>query len=136
MVYTPGTVDVDHTPTAVQCECCSHQGTTDEGNWSGLIRCRVCATEFRIDKLGIGQEGRAFVVTRWKDLGEGRDGNDPVWRAHLRETWLWGGSGRKAGGRTICARFEGEAWRGGLESLLTPREMRRLVRYRYGFCEV
>ncbi|OBT88666.1 hypothetical protein VE02_03204 [Pseudogymnoascus sp. 03VT05] len=137
MVYTPGTVDIDRTPTTVLCECCAHQGTKDGGNWSGLIRCRDCATEFRIDTLGIGKEGKAFVVTRWKDLGEGRDGNDAVWRGHLREPWVGGGSGRKAGGgKTICARFEGEGWRGGLESLVTPREMRRLVRYRYALCEV
>ncbi|OAF57612.1 hypothetical protein VC83_05613 [Pseudogymnoascus destructans] len=89
-------VDVDRTPTAVECECCAHQGEMDEGNWSGMIICCDCATEF-----GIGQEGKVFVVTRWKDLGEGRDGNDPVWRAHLMEPWLGGGSGRRAGGRTI-----------------------------------
>lgn len=136
MVYTPGSVDVDRTPTVVRCDSCSYHGTKDEGNWSGLIRCRVCATEFRIDVLAIGKGGQAYVVTRWKDLGEGRDANDPVWRAHLREAWVGGGSGRKAGGGTICARFEGMGWHGGLESLVSPEEMKRLVNFKYGDDEV
>lgn len=137
MAYTTGTVEVVSTPAAAECDSCTHQGKKEEGgNWSGLLRCRDCATEFRIDTLGIGQEGKAFVVTRWKDLGEGRDASDPVWRAHMGEKGVVGGAGRRVGGRTICERFEGEGWRGGLESLLTPREMKRLVRYRYCFCEV
>ena len=136
MTYTTGSVDVDRTPAAAECDCCAHQVKKEEGNWSGLLRCRDCATEFRIDTLGIGKEGKAFVVTRWKDLGEGRDASDPVWRAHMGEKGVVGGAGRRVGGRTICARFEGEGWRGGLESLLTPREMKRLVKYRYCFCEV
>ncbi|OBT95567.1 hypothetical protein VE01_05982 [Pseudogymnoascus verrucosus] len=135
MCYTGDRVDIDRTPTSVECECCSQRGKTDEGSWSGLIRCRDCATEFRIDTLGVGKAGKAFVVTRWKDLGEGRDGEDPVWRGHV-ERRGGGGVGRRAGGRTICKRFEGEGWRGGLESLVSSREMKRLVRYRYGFCEV
>ncbi|KFY82791.1 hypothetical protein V500_10331 [Pseudogymnoascus sp. VKM F-4518 (FW-2643)] len=84
MTYTTGSVDVDRTPAAAECDCCAHQGKKEEeGNWSGLLRCRDCATEFRVDTLGIGKEGKAFVVTRWKDLGEGRDASDPVWRAHM-----------------------------------------------------
>ncbi|ELR08051.1 hypothetical protein GMDG_08592 [Pseudogymnoascus destructans 20631-21] len=136
MVYTPGSIEIDHTPTAVECDCCAHQGKKDEGNWSGLVRCRDCATEFRVDTLGIGQSGKAYVVTRWKDLGEGRDANDSVWCAHMGEKGLLGGAGREAAGRSICVRFEGEGWRGGLESLVMPREMKRLVKYRYCFCEV
>ncbi|OAF59960.1 hypothetical protein VC83_03138 [Pseudogymnoascus destructans] len=125
MVYTPGSIEIDHTPTAVECDCCAHQGKKDEGNWSGLVRCRDCATEFRVDTLGIGQSGKAYVVTRWKDLGEGRDANDSVWCAHMGEKGLLGGAGREAAGRSICVRFEGEGWRGGLESLVMPREMKR-----------
>ena len=75
MVYTPGSVEIDDTTTSVDCSCRGggvvQPGTTtkDEENWSGLLRCRACAAEFRIDTLGVGREGKAFVVTRWKDLG-------------------------------------------------------------------
>ncbi|KAL5349681.1 hypothetical protein ACLOAV_004711 [Pseudogymnoascus australis] len=95
MVYTTGSVDVDRTPAAAECACgssSSHEAE-DEGSGSGLLRCRECATEFRVDELGVGREGKAFVVTRWKDLGEGRDANDPVWRAHLGEGVVGGGAG-------------------------------------------
>ncbi|OBT63799.1 hypothetical protein VE03_06931 [Pseudogymnoascus sp. 23342-1-I1] len=131
LVYTTGSVDVDRTSPRAECDCCPHQDQKNE-----LLRCRECATEFRIDTLGIGKEGKAFVVTRWKDLGEGREVGDPVWQAHLREGVV-GGEGK--GGRrrrSICERFEGKGWRGGLEGLVTPRVMKRLMRYRYCFCEV
>lgn len=132
MVYTPGSVDVDRAPpTAAHCDSCDYKGAArDEGNWSGLIRCRQCATEFRIDTLAVGKEGTAFVVTRWKDLGEGRGADDPVWRAHLDRKGA-GVRREKVGGRSICERFEGEGWTGGLESLVSPKEMKRVMNFRY-----
>ncbi|OBT42615.1 hypothetical protein VE00_07110 [Pseudogymnoascus sp. WSF 3629] len=131
MAYTPGSVDVDRTPTVVRCDSCSYYGTKDEGNWSGLIRCRICATEFRIDVLAVGKEGQAYVVTRWKDLGEGRDVEDPVWLAHVDKGGVATGPRKRVGRRSICERFEGKGWRGGLESLVSPKEMKRVINYKY-----
>jgi hypothetical protein len=131
MVYSPGSVDVDHTPTLVECDCCSYRGLKDEGNWSGLVRCRACATEFRIDTMAVGRDGKAFVVTLWKDLGEGRDGGDVLWRAHMGEEGLVGGAGERGEGvRSVCARFEGKGWQGGMESLVAEKERKRVANFK------
>lgn len=37
------------------------------------------------------------VVSRWKDLGEAREAEDPVWRAHVREGSVRGKGGRMVG---------------------------------------
>ncbi|OBT62770.1 hypothetical protein VE03_07714 [Pseudogymnoascus sp. 23342-1-I1] len=115
MVYTTGGVDVDRSPSVVGCDSCGYQGEKNEGNWSGLVRCRTCATEFRVDSVGV-PGARAFVVTRWKDLGEGRDAEDPVWQAHVDKKGLVAGVRRKDGEASICKRFEGKGWKGGIES--------------------
>jgi hypothetical protein len=130
MVHTPGSVDVDRSPTVAGCDSCAYRSQRDEGNWSGLIRCRGCATEFRVDAFATVNGGRAFVLNRWKDLGEGKGVEDPVWQAHLRERGVVP-EGRKEG-TSICERFEGSGWQGGLESLVTPKEMKRMMNYRCG----
>jgi hypothetical protein len=95
---------------------------------SGLIQCKYCATEFRVDSIAVGKRktGRAFIITRWKDLGKGDSVDDPTWSAHVTEgtmvrTHFMPGS--------ICAAFEGEG-EVRLSSLLTQKEQSRLLKFK------
>lgn len=45
-------------------------------NRQGLICCNHCHTEFRIDFKSYGKAGNAMFLTRWMDIGEGRNFND------------------------------------------------------------
>ncbi|KAL5348409.1 hypothetical protein ACLOAV_006892 [Pseudogymnoascus australis] len=49
-------------------------------NEQGILCCDFCYTEFRIDFKSYGKAGNAMFVTRWMDIGEGRDVNDPKWK--------------------------------------------------------
>ncbi|PVH71882.1 hypothetical protein DL98DRAFT_353100, partial [Cadophora sp. DSE1049] len=49
----------------------------------GLICCDHCYTEFRVDFKSYGKAGNAMFLTRWMDLGEGRDFNDHKFRSRL-----------------------------------------------------
>lgn len=68
------------------------------------------------------------VVSRWKDLGEAREAEDPVWRAYVREGSVQGKGTEDGWGGQLLRGFKGG------ESLVAPRE--RLVRFRYCFCEL
>lgn len=121
--------DVEAGPGVTECDCCAHGGKDNAGiTHSGLIQCDFCATEFRIDSMAIGKrkEGRAFIITRWKNLGEGKSVEDPTWSAHVTEgaqvrTHFPAGS--------ICAAFEGEG-EVELTSLLTQKERTRLLKFK------
>ena len=45
-------------------------------NREGLISCKYCRTEFRVDFRSYGKVGNAMFVTRWMDYGEGGDEDD------------------------------------------------------------
>lgn len=52
-------------------------------NSGGIIQCKYCLTEFRIDFKNFGGCGNAMFLTRWKDLGEGRSPLDHKWQSHV-----------------------------------------------------
>lgn len=121
--------EVEYGPGVAKCDCCAHGGEDDVSTTcSGLIHCDYCATEFRVDSMAVGRrkEGRAFIITRWKNLGEGKSVDDPSWSAHVTEgevvqTHFVAGS--------ICAAFEGKE-EVELASLLTRMERTRLLKFR------
>ncbi|KFY34084.1 hypothetical protein V494_07068 [Pseudogymnoascus sp. VKM F-4513 (FW-928)] len=127
MFHSSNGKEIESGPGVAKCDCCDHGGEDDGGTTcSGLIQCDFCATEFRIDSMVIGRrkEGRAFVITRWKVLGEGKSAEDPIWSAHITRgqvvlTDFAAGS--------ICASFEGEG-EVELRSLLTRKEYEQLLR--------
>jgi hypothetical protein len=99
--------------------------TTDEidgyENKEGIIYCRYCYTEMRIDFKGYGRKGNAMFVTRWMDVGEGRDARDMKWRVRLTRNndWLWDDVAYPRG--SICAAFEqGKEFK--FDSLLTKQD--------------
>lgn len=75
-------------------------------NRQGLIHCEHCHTEFRIDFKSYGKAGNAMFLTRWMDVGEGRDISDYKFRSRLR--WIEETSWKKIAFRrgSICAAFE------------------------------
>lgn len=92
------------------------------------MQCGYCATKFRVDSMAIGKrkEGRAFIIARWKDLGEGKSVTDPKWLAHVTveepvQSHFVPGS--------ICAAFEGEE-DVELRSLLTQSERKRPSKFK------
>lgn len=94
-------------------------------NKQGILCCEYCYTEFRIDFKSYGRAGNAMFITRWMDLGEGRDLNDPKWRNRLvveEELFL---RTIKHPRRSISAAFEQEhEFR--FDSLLTGHELMTL----------
>lgn len=78
-------------------------------NRQGIIYCQHCYTEFRVDFKGYGRDGNAMFVTRWMDIGEGRNPSDLKWTSRLwyhpriaaKRVMFWRGS--------ICAAFEQRA---------------------------
>ncbi|KAE8445348.1 hypothetical protein EG329_013470 [Mollisiaceae sp. DMI_Dod_QoI] len=96
-------------------------------NQRGLICCRHCYTEFRVDFISYGESGNAMFITKWMDLGEGRDPNDVKFacrRVSLREE-TWTKVTFRAG--SICAAFEQKAASEfEFDSLLNVREERNL----------
>ncbi|OBT66134.1 hypothetical protein VE03_05144 [Pseudogymnoascus sp. 23342-1-I1] len=123
-------------------------------NKQGILCCSYCPFEFRIDFKSYGNSGTAMFVTRWMDLGSGRDVHDPKWRNRLvpevdldwQKAMYPGGSicawrnrlvpGAELDGRkvayprgSICAAFEQTAhdeFR--CDALLTGQKMGRLQR--------
>lgn len=73
----------------------------------GIIYCNYCHTELRIDFKSYGKAGNAMFVTRWMDIGEGRDVDDVKWRVRLGggNEWLWDEAIYPRG--SICDAFEG-----------------------------
>ncbi|KAL5354659.1 hypothetical protein ACLOAV_000748 [Pseudogymnoascus australis] len=124
MFYRVGGEDVEAGPGATKCDCGAHVENDDVSTTcSGLVQCDYCATEFRIDSMAVGRrkEGRAFIITWWKNLGKGQSVEDPVWSAHVTEgakvrTDFVAGS--------ICAAFEGKR-EVELHSFLTKKELKR-----------
>jgi hypothetical protein len=96
-------------------------------NRQGIIYCEHCYTEFRVDFKGYGRAGNAMFVTRWMDIGEGRDPSDFKWRSRL---WYHTGTmRRKATFRrgSICAAFEQKAdSEFKFDSLLTAQNVKDL----------
>jgi hypothetical protein len=92
----------------------------------GLVQCKFCATEFRVDLEYFDAVGRVILFTRWKNLGEGRSPLDHQWRSHLVGP---GGSTCErvyfpAG--SICAAFEGAGEAFEIDSLMTPEFRKEL----------
>jgi hypothetical protein len=61
-----------------------------------LKLCSCCQTEYQVDLQQCGQCGSLIAITKWLDLGEGRNWTDFKWRSHLyqpgtvdRETYLY-----------------------------------------------
>ncbi len=98
-------------------------------NWEGIIQCKHCLTEFRIDFKNIGGRGNAMFVTRWKNLGEGRSPLDYKWQSHVDwhkgRHWLPVEFDRGS----ICAAFEQkEHFKFEFDSLLNAQNKKELYR--------
>jgi hypothetical protein len=86
----------------------------------GLVQCKFCATEFRVDLKYFDEVGHMILFTRWQNLGEGRSPLDHQWQSHLvgpgGPTWkrVYFPAG------SICAAFEGAGETFEIDSLMTP----------------
>lgn len=95
---------------------------------SGLFQCKICPTEFQIDTKDFLKNGVALILTRWLDLGEGRNLSDPRYASHISHAY---DATRyrdvpvpfEAG--SIRATYEGENF--DMEKLLTPKHTFRLL---------
>jgi hypothetical protein len=95
----------------------------------GIIQCKYCMTEFRVDFKSFGEHGNAVFVTRWLDLGEGRSPMDHKWQSHVG--WPKRGDSLPVefGRGSICSAFEQkEHFRFEFDSLLTPQNKKELFR--------
>ncbi|KFY93334.1 hypothetical protein V500_03774 [Pseudogymnoascus sp. VKM F-4518 (FW-2643)] len=88
-------------------------------NKEGIIYCQYCHTELRIDFKSYGKAGNAVFVTRWMDIGEGRDRNDVKWKTRWSFEWLWDDAVYPRG--SISAAFE-ETDDFRFDSLLTEQD--------------
>jgi hypothetical protein len=96
-------------------------------NRQGIIYCEYCYTEFRVDFKSYGKAGNAMFITRWVDIGEGRDPSDHKFRSRLGglkpKTWTKVAFRRGS----ICAAFEQKAESGfKFDSLLTQQDEKDL----------
>jgi len=78
-------------------------------NRQGTLCCDYCYTEFRIDFKSYGKAGNAMFITKWMDIGEGRDPSDHKFRSRLgrRRGKTWTQVTFRRG--SICAAFEQKA---------------------------
>lgn len=101
-------------------------------NEQGILCCEYCYTEFRIDFKSYGSAGNAMFITRWMDVGEGRDDlvGDVKWRNRLERVGEL--SGRKVvyDRGSISTAFE-QAPGFRFDSLVTERDLKRLSRKSY-----
>lgn len=105
----------------------AHEINEYENN-QGIIYCQHCHTEFRIDFKSYGKIGNAVFVTRWMDLGQGREANDFKRRIRLNGTEQWKKVTYQRG--SICAAFEQNA-KFTFDSLLTEQDKEDLCRKPY-----
>ncbi|KFY33403.1 hypothetical protein V494_07652 [Pseudogymnoascus sp. VKM F-4513 (FW-928)] len=103
--------------------CRIHVPSPDEINdyvsKEGVIYCKYCHTEIRIDFKSYGKARTAMFVTRWMDVGEGRDVDDVKWKFRLASRTEWEEVSFARG--SICAAFEGtDDFR--FDSLLTEQD--------------
>lgn len=99
----------------------------DYRNWKGIIQCKYCLTEFRVDFKNFGERGNAMFVTKWQDLGQGRSPLDHKWESHIAgrndPEWLPVEFVRGS----ICATFEQkEHFRFEFDGLLTLQDKEEL----------
>jgi hypothetical protein len=87
-------------------------------NKQGIIYCKHCRTEFRVDFKSYGKTGNAVFITRWIDFGKGQNANDFNGRIGF-ERWKTYQRG------SICAAFE-ESAAFKFDSLLTKQDMKDL----------
>ena len=96
-------------------------------NRQGLICCNHCHTEFRVDFKSYGKAGNAMFLTRWMDIGEGRNFNDYKFANRLGSVKeiSWSEVAFRRG--SICASFEqqpSEAFK--FDSLLSHQDEKNL----------
>ncbi|CZT49512.1 uncharacterized protein RSE6_10371 [Rhynchosporium secalis] len=82
-------------------------------NKQGSICCDHFCIEFRVDFQSYGKAGNALFVTRWMDIGEGRDYDDHKFKIRFLSPWISPWNRVKADfGRGFQARFDLNAVRG------------------------
>ncbi|CZS94199.1 uncharacterized protein RAG0_04255 [Rhynchosporium agropyri] len=82
-------------------------------NKQGSICCDHFYIEFRVDFQSYGKAGNALFVTRWMDIGEGRDYDDHKFKIRFLSPWISPWNRVKADfGRGFQARFDLNAVRG------------------------
>jgi len=101
----------------------------DYQNRDGIIQCKYCLTEFRVDFKNFGGRGNAMFVTRWQDLGEGRSPLDHKWQSHVDGCKVRGWLPVEFDRGSICAAFEQkEHFRFEFDSLLTQQNKKELFK--------
>lgn len=89
---------------------------------SGLFQCDVCPTEFQIDVKNFLKNGVALILTRWLDLGEGRNLSDPRYASHVSHIYdatHYTDTPVEFAAGSIRAAYEGNKF--DVEKFLTPR---------------
>lgn len=90
----------------------------------GLTWCNRCHTQLKISFKSCGKDYNAMFVTRWMDVGKGRDENDPKWRSrwdNSRQDNDWGRSNLVYELGSLSAMFEG-TYNFQFDSLLTKED--------------
>lgn len=97
-----------------------------------LKQCYYCLTEYQVDLQECGQRGSLIAITKWLDLGEGRNWTDVKWKSHLedREVHQPGTAERKTYLCEVgCIRDSFEQNKlGGFDPFLSPENIDKLCR--------
>ncbi|KFX86135.1 hypothetical protein V490_09207 [Pseudogymnoascus sp. VKM F-3557] len=95
-------------------------------NRQGILYCDRCYTEFRVDFKSYGEAGNAMFITKWMDIGEGRDLDDPKWISRKKDSdrVSWPKIDYQRG--SISAAFEQTA-KFMVDSLLTEQDKKDLL---------
>lgn len=112
----------------------------DHRNWTGMIQCKHCHTDFRIDFKSMGKQCSAMFVTKWVDLGDCRSVQDEKWSTYTELTVRgrlepgpplgppWIISQVKFPKGSVCAGFEGNDYSDfQFDAVYSTVERRRLL---------
>ncbi|KFY23970.1 hypothetical protein V491_02335 [Pseudogymnoascus sp. VKM F-3775] len=94
-------------------------------NTQGIIYCQYCYSEFRVDFKGYGKAGNVLFITRWIDLGDGKEADD-----FKRRIRLYGSERRRRvtyQRGSIYAAFEQQNAEFKFESTLTKQDEKELT---------
>lgn len=93
-----------------------------------LQSCSRCHTEHLISQYPLGRKRKVVFVTKWLDLGDGRDMFAGKWISHIENNWRNPADVVYEPG-SICASFEGTPYKDfHAEKLLSRKEKGQLIR--------
>ncbi|KAF7856359.1 hypothetical protein EAF04_009887 [Stromatinia cepivora] len=101
--------------------------------WGTFKKCKYCMTEFRVDTMDMGEEGEAFVVTRWQDLGQAQSPLDGNWvRANASPRFRQKHQLIEYDEGSICTAFEEEHYSNfEFDVHITEKDWEELLNCRY-----